>query len=141
MRTPLSRCSVPQARFSTWFRATRNHVLMTRRSRAIPIWVAIAFVAFDFLFLGYWYRHSDQSSVGSYIISVASQFCLRFALIIFTLVVACRCFGVSREAIGIRTSNLVSDLRWSLRLCLTGLFMVGIASIAAFAAAVCLGIR
>src|SRR5215510_12263683 len=114
-----------RATFATWFRTTRNHVLMTRRSRAIPIWVAVAFVAFDFLFLGYWYRHSDQSSVGNYIISALSQFCIRFALIIVTLWVACRCFDVSREAIGIRPSNVGSDLRWSVRLCLMGIFIIG----------------
>jgi membrane protease YdiL (CAAX protease family) len=114
---------------------------MTRRSRALPIWIAVAFVAFDFLFLGYWYRHSNQSSVGSYIMSAMSQFCIRFALIIVTLVVACRCFGVSREAIGIRTSNIVPDLRWSIRLCLIGVFIIGIATTLAFAGAVYLGVR
>jgi membrane protease YdiL (CAAX protease family) len=127
--------------FATWFRATRNHVLMTGRSRALPIWIAVAFVAFDFFFLGYWYRHSDQSSVGNYISSALFQFCLRFALIIVTLVVACRCFGVSREAIGIRTSNLVSDLRWSITWCLVGIFIVGIATAIAMAGAVLLGVR
>jgi membrane protease YdiL (CAAX protease family) len=130
-----------RATFATWFRATRNHVLMTRRSRALPIWIAIAFVAFDFLFLGYWYRHSDQSSVGTYIISAASQFCMRFVLIIATLAVACRCFGVSREAIGIRTSNLVSDLRWSITWCFVGMFIIGIAAAMAMAGAVILGVH
>jgi membrane protease YdiL (CAAX protease family) len=114
---------------------------MTRRSRAIPIWVAIAFVAFDYLFLAYWYRHSDQSSIGRYIISAMLQFCMRLAAVTIALVVACRCFSVSREAVGIRTSNLVSDLRWSIRVCLMGLFIIGIAGIMTFAAAVCLGVR
>jgi membrane protease YdiL (CAAX protease family) len=130
-----------RATFATWFRATRNHMLMTRRSRAIPIWIAVAFVAFDFLFLGYWYRHSDQSSVGSYIISAAWQFSIRFALIIVTLAVACRCFGISREAIGIRTSNVIPDLRWSITWCFVGMFIVGIAATLALAGAVYLGVR
>jgi membrane protease YdiL (CAAX protease family) len=137
----LQRVAKLRATFGTWLRAAQNHVLMTRRSRAIPIWVPVAFVTFDFLFLGYWYRHSNQSSVGRYVISAVSQFCIRFALIIITLIVACRCFSVSQEAIGIRTSNVVSDLKWSFRLCLIGLFMIGIAIIVAFAAAVCLGVR
>jgi membrane protease YdiL (CAAX protease family) len=114
---------------------------MTRRSRSIPVWIAVAFVAFDFLFLGYWYRHSNQSSVRSYIISAASQFCVRFVLIIATLLVACRCFRVSREAIDIRTSNVVSDLRWSITWCLVGIFIVGIATAIAMAGAVLLGVR
>jgi membrane protease YdiL (CAAX protease family) len=130
-----------RATFATWFRATRNHVLITRRSRAIPVWIAVAFGAFDYLFLGYWYRHSDQSSVGTYIISATSQFCTRFVLIIVTLAVACRCFGVSREAIGIRPSNVVSDLRWSIRWCLLGIFIVGIVATLAAVGAVCLGVR
>jgi membrane protease YdiL (CAAX protease family) len=114
---------------------------MTRRSRAIPIWLAVAFVAFDFLVLGYWYRHSDQSSVESYIISALLQFCIRFALIIVTLLVACRCFGVSREAIGIRPSNVVSDLKWSIRWCLLGIFIIGIVATTAMAGAVFVGLR
>jgi membrane protease YdiL (CAAX protease family) len=114
---------------------------MTKRSPAIPIWVAVAFVAFDFLFLAYWYRHSDQSSVGSYVISAVSQFGVRLALIIVTLVVACRCFDVSREAVGIRPSNVVSDLKWSIRSCLIGGFIIGIAATIAFVGAVGLGVR
>jgi len=114
---------------------------MTRRSRALPIWIAVAFVAFDFLFLAYWYRHSDQSSVGSYIISALLQFCIRFALIIGTLLIACRCFRVSREAIGIRTSNVVPDLRWSIRWCLLGIFTIAIIAAVAMAGAVFLGVR
>jgi membrane protease YdiL (CAAX protease family) len=130
-----------RAIFATCFRATQNHVLMTRGSRAIPIWIAVAFVALDYLFLGYWYRHSDQWSVGSYIISALLQFCIRFVLILVTLVVVCWCFGVSREAIGVRTSNLVSDLRWSITLCLIGIFIVGIVATIAVAGAVFLGVR
>jgi len=114
---------------------------MTRRSRTIPIWVALAFVAFDYLFLGYWYRYSDQSSVGRYITSALLQFCIRFALIIITLLVACRCFRVSREAIGIRTSNVLSDLKWSIRWCLLGIFILGIVATTAFAGAAFLGVR
>jgi membrane protease YdiL (CAAX protease family) len=114
---------------------------MTRRSRAIPIWVGVAFVAFDYLFLGYWYRHSNQSSAGRWIISNVFQFCIRLALVSVTLAVSCRFFNVSREAIGIRTSNIISDLEWSIRWCLIGVFITGIAAIIAVAGAVCVGVR
>src|SRR5262249_40564333 len=70
-----------------------------------------------------------------------SQFCIRLALIIVTLLVACRCFGVSREAIGIRTSNVIPDLRWSITWCLMGIFIIGIVATIAVAGAVLTGVR
>src|SRR5262249_4981145 len=116
---------------SSWYQAARNHEEMARRSRMLPVWPAIAFVVFDFLLLGFWYRHSHESSLARWIVGGVEQFCIRLALVIITLVLACKHYRVSREAIGIRPSEMLADLRWSVRLCLLGLSVIAVGIIAA----------
>lgn len=107
----------------------------------LPAWLPVIFVAVDFGILAVWDRYVDPSSQVQWLVSESVKFCLRLTLVIGTLVLACRYYRVSGQALGICPSNIGSDLRWSLGLCCLGEAVVGLAVVAAFIAAVRLGIH
>lgn len=124
-----------------WRRAALNHAEAIKHLRGLPAWLAVIYVAFDFGLLAFWYRYANPPGAVQWVISGLILFCLRLALVIGTLLLACRHYRVSGRVLGIRPSNINSDLRWSLGLCALGVVVVGIAIVAAFIAAVRLGIH
>lgn len=98
-------------------------------------------MAFDFGLLACWYRYANPSGDLQFLGSELLKFTLRLALVTGTLWLVCRYYRVSGQTLGIRPSNIKSDLRWSLRMCGIGAAVVGVAIVAAFSAAVQLGIR
>jgi membrane protease YdiL (CAAX protease family) len=107
----------------------------------LPAWLAIIVVLFDFVFLGLWFRYTDQSWSGRWVVSCVMQFSVRLALVTVTLVWACSYYRVSREALGIRPSTMFSDFRWAFKICALGALVIGAALVTGFGAALWLGVR
>ena len=99
------------------------------------------FVFFDFVFLATWSRGFSGLSITAWIISGVVQFCVRLALASAALLFACRHYEVPAEAVGIRRSSMISDFKWSFRICTIGAAVMGAVIVAGFMTAVRLGIR
>lgn len=105
-----------------------------------PPWFALLFVAFDYGVLAFWFRYANTSGEVQFIASELLKFTLRLALVTGTLWLASKHCRVSGQALGIRPSNIKSDLRRSLGTCGLGATVAAVAIVAAFSAAVQLGI-
>lgn len=127
-------------RLNGWRCSALAHAQAIRQSRMLPAWFALLFVASDYGVLAFWYRYANPSSEAQFVSSELLKFILRLALVTGTLWLACKYYRISVQALGIRPSDMMSDLRWSLRVCGIGAAIVGVALVAAFSAAVRLGI-
>lgn len=124
-----------------WRLSALSHAQAIKQSRMFPAWLAMIFVAIDFGILAVWDRCVGPTNQVQWLVSESVKFCLRLALVIGMLLLVCRRYRVSGQALGICPSNISSDLRWSLGLCCLGEAVVGLVIVAAFIAAVRLGIH
>jgi membrane protease YdiL (CAAX protease family) len=127
--------------FSGWHRTALNHAAGLRQSRTIPAWVALTVILCDFVLVGVWFRGTRELSIGAWAAWDVILYLARLVNVTVALVWACRHYRVSGEAVGIRPSRALSDLRWSIKCCLVGATIVGTAIAICFLAACWLGIR
>ena len=127
--------------FRGWHQSALNHAAIIRRSRTLPVWLALIGVSLDFVLVGAWFRCTRELSVEAWAVSDAILYLARLAVVTGILLWACRHYQVAGEALGIRPVNLRSDLRWSIKCCLLGASIVGATLATGFAAACWLGVR
>jgi membrane protease YdiL (CAAX protease family) len=126
---------------SGWLQAALSNAKAARQSRMFPAWLAVTAVLIDFGLLGLWFHYTDQSWSQRWVVSAAMMFLLRLATVTVILTWACRHYGVSAAALGIRPSTMLSDFRWSFRICALGGLVLAATVVAGFSAALGLGIR
>src|SRR5678815_2172976 len=54
-----------------WHRASLRHAVTIRRSRTLPLWLALIAITFDFCAVAVWYRYSRELSIGAWTVSDA----------------------------------------------------------------------
>jgi membrane protease YdiL (CAAX protease family) len=124
-----------------WRRAARTNADGIKQARMLPVWLPITFILFHFVLVGLCVRYSRAlSPTGLAAASMLLYFCV-LTVATITLLWSCKHYQVSGEALGIRPSNMRSDLRWSSRICALGAFAITVAIVIAFVAALALGIR
>jgi membrane protease YdiL (CAAX protease family) len=126
---------------SGWLQAALNNADAVRRSRMLPAWLAATGVLIDFVLMGLWFRYTDQSWGGRWVVSSAMMFLVRLVTVTVILVWACRHYRISAAALGVRPSTVFSDFRWSFRICALGALVIAAAFVTVFVAALGLGIR
>src|SRR5688572_24918217 len=124
-----------------WRETALNNADGIRRSRMLPVWVAVTFILFHFVLIGLCARYSrDLSPTGLALASILLYSCVLIAATI-TLLWSCKHYQVSAETLGIRPSNLRSDFQWSLKICALAAFAMAAAIVIGFVAALFLGVR
>jgi hypothetical protein len=126
---------------SDWLRAALNNAQAVRRSRMLPAWLAVTGVAIDFGLMGLWFRHTEQSWGGWWMVSCGLMFLVQLATVCAILTWACRRYQISGAALGLRPSTMRSDFRWSFRICALTVLVTTAAIVAGLAAAFGLGMR
>jgi hypothetical protein len=102
---------------SDWLHAALNNAQAVRRSRMLPAWLAVTGVAIDFGLMRLWFRYTEQSWGGRWMVSCGLMFLVRLATVSAILVWACKRYQTSGAALGLRPSSMRSDFRWSFRIC------------------------
>jgi membrane protease YdiL (CAAX protease family) len=105
---------------SGWLQAARTNAEAARRTRMLPIRLAVGMVLLDFCLIGLWFRYTREMSVVGCAIAGVVSYLVRFSIVTTTMRSACRHYRVSGEALGIRPSEMRSDFRWSSRICALG---------------------
>ena len=124
-----------------WRQAALKNADGVKQSRMLPVWLPVTFISFHFVLIGLCARYTRElSPTGLAVASVMLYIC-GLAAVTITLLWSCRRYQVSAEALGIRPSNMRSDLKWSLRICALGAFAIIAVIVIGFVAVLCLGVR
>ena len=107
----------------------------------LPAWLAVTGVAIDFGLMGLWFRLTEQSWGGRWMVSCGLMFMVRLAAVSAILFWACRRYQISGVALGLRPSSMRSDLRWSFRICAITVLVTTATIVAGLAAAFGLSMR
>jgi len=124
-----------------WHRASLRHAATIRRSRTLPLWLALIAITFDFCAVAVWFRYSRELSIEAWTVSDVILYLVRLGTVGVTLAWGCSHYRVSKEIVGIRPSHLFSNLRWSIKCCLIGASVIGVVIATGFTAACWLGFR
>src|SRR5688572_17785378 len=99
-----------------WRETALNNADDIKRSRMLPVWLPVTFILFHFVLIGLCVLYTrNLSPTGLAVASILLYFSVLTAGTV-TLLWSCRRYQVSKEALGIRPSNVRSDLRWSLKI-------------------------
>jgi len=124
-----------------WRETALNNADGIKQSRMLPVWLPVTFILFHFVLIGVCVRYTRElSPTGLAVASILLYFCALTAGTI-TLLWSCKHYQVSAKALGIRPSNMRADFRWSFRICALGAFLITVAIVIGFVAALCLGVR
>jgi membrane protease YdiL (CAAX protease family) len=122
-----------------WVQAALQHAAAMERVRVLPVWLALTFVALDFLFLGLWFRWIGTAWSARWAVLCTTMFGVRLGLGSVGLWCTCRYYRCSAAALGCRPLHIFSDVRWALRMSVTGACVVGMVLVTALTLSVSLG--
>jgi len=124
-----------------WHRGSLRHSNTIRRSRTLPLWLALIAVTLDFCLVAVWFRYSRELSIGAWTVSDVILYLVRLGTVGVTLAWGSSHYRISGAVAGIRPSHLFPDLRWSIKCCLIGASVIGGVVATGVAAACWLGFR
>jgi membrane protease YdiL (CAAX protease family) len=103
---------------SQWVQAAQRNAANANRMRGLPMWLAVGVVLFDCVLISLWSRYTRDMSLIRGVMAAVSCYVVRLSVVTATLILVCRHYRISGEFLGIRPSKLISDFRWSSRICL-----------------------
>ena len=124
-----------------WFRDARNHAIVIKRSRMLPMWFAFAIVAVDFLLVSLSFHYANTASLINCALWGVLQYAVRLTFLAFALVWASVHYQVPKESLGIRPNTLLSDIQWSSRICALVAVVILATVAAGFVVSYWLGLR
>jgi len=124
-----------------WRHAALSNAERIKQCRMLPLWQPVTFIGLQFVLMCLCVRYTRELSPTGWAMAGAILYFCGLAAVTLTLMWSCRHYEVSGDALGIRSSSMRSDFRWSLRMCVLGASVILAAIVCGFVAALGLGIR
>jgi membrane protease YdiL (CAAX protease family) len=108
-----------------WHRSALGNAVALRKSRTLPVRLALLVLLTDFVLVGVWVRCTGNLPIGEWAVWDVMLYLARLATVAVTIVLGCKHYRVSGLSLGILPANPMSDLRWSIKCCLVGASIIG----------------